>query len=361
MRIVQMLPTFAYGDAIGNHVLALHHALCKANYQSMIVADSIRRGVPRKVATPWAKYSPRPDDVVLYHLSTGAQMNTAFGELVCGKKVVVYHNVTPPQFFRGYDPESEKVCRRGLAAARELASKVDYAFAVSGFNRRDLQALGYRCPISVLPILVRFSDYDAAPDAGVLARYADDGVTNIVFTGRIVPNKKFEDVIKSFYYYKRDYNQKSRLILVGRYEKDDLYYKKLRVYANELELEDAVVFTGHISFAQILAYYHLADALLCLSQHEGFCVPLVEAMYFSVPVVAYDCCAVGETLGGAGVLSPTNDPQIVAGLLNKLLTDPDVKERALKNADERLKDFAHDKIEAQFLAELGKIVEGIDR
>lgn len=352
MRIVQMLPTFAYGDAIGNDVLALHQTLCDAHYKSIIVADSIGKSVARGTATPWTRYTPRPDDVVLYHLSTGSAMNSAFAELKCGKKLVRYHNITPPQFFRGYEPMAEKVCAEGLVAARELASKVDYAFAVSAFNKQGLRDMGYRCPISVLPILIKFSDYDAPPDAGILQKYQADGMTNIIFTGRVAPNKKHEDVIKSFYYYHRDYNKASRLFIVGRYEAQGLYYKKLSAYVEALGLQEAVVFTGHIPFTQILAYYKIADALLCLSQHEGFCVPLVEAMYFSVPVVAYDSCAVGETLGGAGLLSPSNDPQIIAGLLHRLLTDAALKAKTLANSRIRLADFSHDKIKAQFLAAL---------
>lgn len=358
MRIVQMLPAFAYGDAIGNDTLALHQTLRAAHYKCMIVAQVIDSRLPAGVAVPWEKYTARPDDVVLYHLSTGSEMNTAFGELNCAKKIVIYHNITPPQFFHGYYPEAEKSCAEGLAAARELAPKVDFAFADSAFNKQDLLDMGYACPISVLPILIKFSDYDKTPDAGVLQRYKDDGVTNIIFTGRIAPNKKHEDVIKSFYHYHRDYNASSRLILVGGYDQKNLYYQKLAAYTRALGLRDSVVFTGHIPFAQILAYYKLADALLCLSQHEGFCVPLVEAMYFSVPVVAYDCCAVGETLGGAGLLSPSNDPQMMAGLLNKLLEDEELRKKTIANGRERLQAFAHDKIKEQFLAELVKQIDG---
>lgn len=115
-----------------------------------------------------------------------------------------------------------------------------------------------------------------------MEHYKDDGYTNFIFVGRVAPNKKQEDVIRAFYCYKKYCNPKSRLFIVGSYNGMERYYHRLRRYVGALEL-DNVVFTGHIPFAQILAYYHLADLFLCMSDHEGFCVPLVEAMYFNLP------------------------------------------------------------------------------
>ena len=143
--------------------------------------------------------------------------------------------------------------------------------------------MGYTCPIDVLPILIPFDDYAKTPSQQVIDRYSD-GYTNLIFTGRIAPNKRQEDVIRAFYDYKKFYNPKSRLILVGGHNGMERYYHRLKSYINALELED-VVFPGHIKFDEILAYYKIADVFLCQSEHEGFCVPLVEAMYFDVPVV----------------------------------------------------------------------------
>ena len=130
----------------------------------------------------------------------------------------------------------------------------------------------------------------------------DDDYVNILFTGRVVPNKKQEDVIEAFYYYKRFIQPKSRLILVGSFAGIDKYHDQLEAYVNKLGLED-VIFTGQIKFDEILAYYQLADLFLCMSEHEGFCVPIVEAMYFNVPVIARDTSAIAWTLAGSDASS----------------------------------------------------------
>ena len=185
---------------------------------------------------------------------------------------------------------------QGIKAAKRLAKTADYAIAVSEYNKQDLIRLGFTCDIEVLPILIPFEDYEKKPNAGVLRRYDDDYV-NILFTGRIVPNKKQEDVIETFYYYKKYINPKSRLILAGSYVDVGKYHEKLELFARKLGLAD-VIFTGQIRFDEILAYYRLADVFLCMSEHEGFCVPLVEAMYFDVPMYNDD---MRENLPGRSV------------------------------------------------------------
>ena len=156
--------------------------------------------------------------------------------------------------------------------------------------------MGYTCPIDVCPILIPFSDYEKEPDRRVLRRYKGDGKTNLLFVGRIAPNKKQENVIRAFYFYHKYYSPDSRLFLVGSWSGMESYYERLCDYVKALGIAEHVVFTGHIRFDEILAYYHLADVFLCMSEHEGFCVPLVEAMYFHVPIVAYSCAAVPDTL-----------------------------------------------------------------
>ena len=165
--------------------------------------------------------------------------------------------------------------------------------------------MGYTCPMKVLPILIRFEDYEQEPDADVIRKYSD-GATNLLFVGRMAPNKKVEDVISAFAYYKEHYDKTARLFLVGSFQETDLYYQYLQKHIKKLGTHD-VIFSGHISFQAVLAYYKIADVFLCMSEHEGFCVPLVEAMYFGVPIVAYDSSAIADTLGGAGILLKNKD------------------------------------------------------
>lgn len=356
MRIVQILPVFAYGDAIGNDTVALCEMIKDCGFKTAIYAEVIDSRIFIKEAKDISKYSCDEDDIILYHLSTGSELNYRIARYPC-KKVVIYHNITPPVFFERYSVQAAKSCEDGLKAAKYLADKVDYALADSEFNRQDLLRMGYQCPVKVLPISIKFDDYRKKPNWKLIRKYKDPEYTNIIFTGRVAPNKKHEDLIKSFYYYKNYWNHKSRLFLVGGYAQTDPYYRKLRGYVEELELQD-VFFTGHIKFDELLAYYKIADIFLCLSEHEGFCVPLVEAMYFDVPIIAYDNCAVGDTLGGSGILTKTRDPEIVAGLLNRVAEDKELAEQMIYGQKEALHRFEHTRIKKIFTQEIAEIIKG---
>lgn len=356
MRIIQMLPTFAYGDAIGNDTIALYDTLKEIGYETYIYAEVIDARLPEKLAKQIGKYKCREDDVILYHLSTGSKLNYELAKFSC-RKGIIYHNITPPEFFKHYSLEAEASCQAGLDSAKYLRDKVEFAFADSEFNKQDLINMGYTCPIFVLPILIKFDDYAKQPESKIIKRYKNVGYTNIIFTGRVAPNKKHENLIKSFYYYKNYWNPKARLFLVGGYSEKDRYYQQLKLYIQQLGIED-VYFTGHVKFNEILSYYNIADVYLCLSEHEGFCVPLVEAMYFKVPLIAYDKCAVGQTLGGAGLISTTNDPEIIAGLLDRLVKNKELRNQVIENEINRLKAFSHQIIKSKFLKDLKNIIEG---
>ena len=247
-------------------------------------------------------------------------------------------------------------CKEGIEGAKNLSDKADYCLADSEFNKQDLEEMGYKCKIDVLPILIPFEDYRREPDKEIVRQYTDDSYTNILFTGRIAPNKCHEDIIAAFYQYHKHYNEKSRLILVGNYEGMGKYYEKLRSYTRQLNIEKEVVFTGHIRFDEILAYYHVADIFLCMSEHEGFCVPLVESMFFNIPIVAYASSAIPDTLGGSGFLLKEKNPLETAGAINYILENDEVKNAILERQQERLKDFDHDVIEKQFLCYLREFI-----
>lgn len=356
MKVIQLLTTVSYGDAVSNDVLALHDTLVRAGYDTAVYAENIGKRVPKDVVFPVTECPKlNQKDIIIYHLSTGTDLNFKLTNMR-GRKIIIYHNITPPEFFENYSLSSKILCEDGYRGMKYLSAHADYCIADSEYNKSDLMKAGYQCEIDVLPILIPFDDYKKTPNAEVIEKYENDGYTNVLFTGRIAPNKKQEDVIKAFAYYQKHYNEKSRLILVGNYVGMERYYKRLLRYTRELGVKN-VIFPGHIGFDEILAYYKLADVFLCLSQHEGFCVPLVEAMCFDVPVVAYDSCAIAGTLGGAGILLPNNDPLEAAAAVNFVMTHSEVREKVIKNQRERLLDFEHDKIEQQFLTYLKGFIE----
>ena len=217
--------------------------------------------------------------------------------------------------------------------------------------------MGYTCPIDVRPVLIPYEDYKREPDAKTIQMY-DDDFLNILFVGRVAPHKKQEDIIRAFCYYNRNINKKSRLFLVGSDGGMESYSAALKKYVRELGLEEAVLFKGHVGFQEILAYYSVADLFLCMSEHEGFCVPLIEAMLFDVPVMAYNSTAIPYTLGGSGVLLEEKNPIFVAKVMQRVLEDKRLKEQVVKGQQERLRDFSYERIYAQLEKCMHRFIQG---
>lgn len=346
-RVVQLLPTLAYGDGVGNDALAMHDILSRNGFDTKIYAMEIHKKIDGQIALPVSEMPElTEDDCIIYHLSVGSTLDELLPSLK-GKKIIRYHNVTPPHFFSKYNKHLEGVCLEGVSAVKKLSAVADYCLADSEYNKKDLLDAGYRCEISVLPVIIPFGDYETTPDARILNRYRDR-YTNILFTGRIAPNKKQEDVILSFYHYQKYYNPKSRLFLVGSYAGTESYLQRLKLFVDRLGVKN-VIFTGHIKFEEILAYYKVAHLFLCMSEHEGFCIPLVEAMLFDLPVVAYETSGVTGTLNGSAFPVHEKDPLEIAGIIDYICRNRDLKEQLVAAQRERLKDFDTEKIERRFL------------
>ena len=354
MRIIQILPTLSFGDAIGNDTLALKGAIRDMGYETEVYAENIDKRLPAGSGLDISKLSGlKKDDIILYHKSTGTDLTFKIDEFKC-RRIMVYHNITPPEFFRPYSPAATALTEYGYKGVEYLKDKVEYCLADSSYNRSDLLRMGYTCPIDVRPILIRFEDYKQTPDEETIRKYSD-GKKNLIFVGRIAPNKKQEDVIRAFYHYKK-LNPESRLILVGSYSGMENYYNRLVKYAAALGLKDDVVFTGHIKFSAILAFYRIADVFVCMSAHEGFCVPLAEAMFFDVPIVALDTSAIYDTLGGSGFLVDDNDPVFVSRVIDRVLNDEALRNELISGQRRRLEDFSYEKIRDTFTEQLKNFI-----
>ena len=358
MKVIQLLPTISFGDAVGNDARAIRRILEEQGYETQIYAENIDERLPKGTALSVSEIpSLRDDDIILYHASTGTELNYKLPSLG-GRKMMIYHNITPPDFFKPYSQGAEQLCRSGLEGIRFLADKVEYCIADSEFNKQDLLRMGYTCPIDVCPILISFEDYEKKPDLGVLSCCRADGFTNILFVGRIAPNKKQEDVIAAFYYYHKYYNGESRLYLVGSWSGMDAYYRRLCDYVECLGLSEYVVFPGHITFHEILAYYHAADVFLCMSEHEGFCVPLVEAMYFKIPVVAYASSAIPETLGKCGLLLDEKKPAIVAAAIDRIIKSDTIRSYLREQQEKRIREFSFTQVRLILLEWIDNVMRG---
>jgi glycosyltransferase involved in cell wall biosynthesis len=231
---------------------------------------------------------------------------------------LVYHNITPPEYFVGVHPLLVQLCFMGRRELRAYPARVVLALGDSEYNRQELEAIGF-AETGVLPVVPSFAHLEGRPSPTIAAGF-DDGWTNVLFVGRVIPNKKLEDVIRIFHAYKTRYNPRSRLLFVGSFAGFDLYFAMLQDLVARLRTPD-VHFLGHVSNEELSAVYDIADVFLCASEHEGFCVPLVEAFHKGVPVLAYAATAVPATMDGAGVLFETKDPHHVAALVNAVVED----------------------------------------
>ncbi len=356
MKILQLMPTVSFGDAVSNDARAISKVMTEMGYKNAIYAENIDPKVKEPNIHKISKLPKiKDDDIIIFNHSTGTNLCYEIPKLP-GRKMMIYHNITPSHFFKGYNQSAVELTKDGYEGTKFLSDKIEYVMGDSAYNISELKGMGYSCPSYVRPILIPFDDYAKEPDKDVIAKYSGDGYVNIVFVGRIAPNKKHEDLIAAFAYYKKHINPKSRLILVGSHGGMERYKKCLSNYVDALMLDD-VIFTGQISFKAILAYYKIADVFLCLSEHEGFCVPLVEAMCFEKPIIAFDSSAVGETLGGSGILINDKNPVFVAMVIDRLVKDEALKKQIVEKQNERLKDFSYEKVRQSFIEGLNLFVK----
>ena len=325
-QVHQLLAALSYGDAIGNEALAIQKHLRAAGFASDIFAEKVHPRVAH-LARPLWEYAEvsGPQTVCVFHFSIGS----AAGRLIFhapDRLVAIYHNITPARFFLGFHPHLAGLCHHGRRELEAFAERTELGLGDSEFNRRELETAGFR-RTAVLPIVLDLAKYDR-PGSPVIERLYSDARTNLLFVGRMIPNKKIEDLIRVFAAYQRYVDPVSRLLLVGDYRGHERYFQRLLEMVDHLRL-DEVVFTGQVDDDDLQAYYRAADLFLCLSEHEGFCVPLQEAMVHGVPVVAYDAGAVRETLHGGGVLLRDKSPEVVAELVQRILTDEALRKGVL--------------------------------
>lgn len=326
MRIVQILPDFSSGDAIGNHVRLLNQQLEKCGYDTLVVAGHIAAGLQAS-AIPFQQYKSRNDDIVIYHYSTYSKLNRAVTRLN-NKLITNYHNITPGSYFRPYSKHMGRILDKARDDMQYLARASAAIIGDSTYNVAEFRKLIKEVPLTAIPICIDFSEYEQAPDTTVMSGTL--GRTNILFVGRIAPNKCQERCIEDFAYYNSNFENKAHLYLVGNDRGSENYKNRLTDFIDKNEIKN-VHFTGHISFAQMLAYYRTASIFLCESMHEGFCVPLIESMYFGIPIIARNTTAISETLGNGGILLNSESPREVASVIDGLLRDK-IRIQEIRNA-----------------------------
>jgi glycosyltransferase involved in cell wall biosynthesis len=313
-----LLPDIVYGDAISNQAINIRDYLRGRGYASEIFVKR-REARMEGEARLFDPALIAPANALLYHHSIGSEL-TAFAVEHAGAKCLVYHNITPAAYYEPYRPGFAWMLETGRAHLPRLAPHFACSVGDSAFNAAELAACGFESP-GVLPIICDPAKWNLRADAALMDRL-QDGRINLLFVGRIAPNKKQDELIEAFAEY-RQLDARSRLIIAGEGRASDFYYTRLVRLIAALDLSEHVIITGQITEAELLAYYRTAHLYWSLSEHEGFGVPLVEAMWFDVPVLAYRSAAVPETLGEAGLMFDSKDDLRAAARLAKLLTRDD--------------------------------------
>jgi glycosyltransferase involved in cell wall biosynthesis len=350
--IHQLLPNLSYGDAISNEARQIRDGLREVGYRSEIWV----RFIDPRVSDQCRRYEPgaiTATDGLLYHHSIGSEV-TPVAVAHPGPKCLIYHNITPAEFFAPYRPEFAPLLRDGREALWTLARSFPHSVGDSAYNAEELALYGFASP-GILPLAIDPGQWHEPPDEALMRRL-QDGKRNLLFVGRYAPNKCQHHLIEAFAHY-LNLDDQARLILIGGSEPDDPYRRHLQSRIDALELHEAILLTDQISDAELHAYYRTAHLFWSLSEHEGFCAPLIEAMWFDLPVLALRSSAVPETLGEAGLmLADKNDLATVAGLAHRLITDDGLHASVLEKQRQRRKDFLPEAVRSRLLAMVGALV-----
>ncbi len=346
MKIHQFVHTLTVGDAISDEARSISRLLRAEGIQSEIYSAHWHGKYDGEVRS----YKQFEDDLnaengapvaIVLHYSIGSPLNTLYLSHPGVKRAVIYHNLTPDRWFQGYNPRVTSDLTRGKDELPQIVNAADLCLADSGYNEKDLLALGAKRS-HVLPLLVDLAKWSVPANAGIAGAVRGRASVNVVHVGRFAPNKCIEDIIRAFYFYHHKIEQKSHLWLIGSEVDTEIYSFELRNLVRELRLQDAVSFPGSLADSEVKAVYENADLYLCMSEHEGFCVPLIEAMYFSVPVIAFDSSAVGETLGDGGLLVGRKSPAELAELMAVVMSDGGLREKLKQQGRNRVQKFSEE-------------------
>jgi glycosyltransferase involved in cell wall biosynthesis len=342
MIVNQWVPAAHRGDAIGDSARRVRGLLRGLGHESEIYAmtmdDDLRGDV-----LDWTDPAAKRGDLTIFHFALVSPMTAEFARLPRGR-VLQYHNVTPAHFFAPYDTNVFRLCALSRTDLKTLVGHTDAALGDSEYNRQELEDMGFT-NTGVFPIALDLGKIVNAPRVPTLEAIMTDGLTNFLFVGRIVPNKKIEDFIRLAEFYKRYVDIAYRFIFVGRTDGIPRYYNMIRQLIHEFEIpRDRVIFTGAVPDDELATYYRTADVYVSLSEHEGFCVPLLEAMSADLPVLAYSSTAVPDTLGGAGIQFAPKDLEYAAELLGELAYNDTLRAQVIAGQRARLNDFGDARI-----------------
>lgn len=345
MRIDQHTPTITLHDAVSNNVLTLRNILRKHNFKTEIYAENIDPKLNENILHS-NRYRAKEKDLLILHVSIGSEFYEDLSN-VKSKIMMIYHNITPPNFFLDSGGAIYESAKRGIEQLKKIRPYIDYVAADSRFNARELEELGYK-DVKVLSL---------ACDASSMLKLQNDNLkenlkkqTNILFVGRIAPNKCQPDLVKAFYIYNKYFNRNSHLYMVGGFDGMEYYKEKIENLIDRLKLRDNVFFTGKVSEEDKATYFQNSSIYLSMSEHEGFCVPAVESMFAGLPILAYYYSgALPDTANTGAIYFTKKNYFEVAALMDELVNNKPLRKKIIKNQKKELEKFELKQLENNFI------------
>ena len=277
--IHQIVPSLNSGDGIGNYVRAVRQHLLRRGAHSLIYVLYADKHMSDE-CTFFDSEKLHDSDIILYHYSVKSEMTHHVLEH-SGEKVLIYHNITPAVFYQEYWPDFAVELALGRTELKNIAPFFHHSWGVSRYNCKELQKYGFQTP-DLVPIVIEPEKWDCSPDPDLM-KELQTGKTNILFTGRMAPNKRQDHLVEAFGWL-QSMIPEAHLYLVGGYESADPYYREVCGIIEKFHLQNHVTITGKVSDRELQAYFKTAHLYWSMSEHEGFGVPLIEAMWFDVPV-----------------------------------------------------------------------------
>ncbi len=335
MEIIQVLDALDYGDGVSNDVIDKSLLIKELGYTTSIYSKYCddRLADTRKDIK---ELQTNTDDIIIHHYSGYSNIVDKIRTCNC-KKIFVYHNITPPEFLGG---EAKKSCENGLKQLNNIKRFYDYFVGDSDYNVSCLKDMNICRNADVLPIMVDFGDKKIISNK-------KNNITNFLFVGRIAQNKKIEDIIDLFDYYYNNIDCNSKLFFVGNDQYFNDYTTMLLDHVKTLSSSNNIVFTGKVSDKLLEKHYQESDVFVCMSEHEGFCIPVLEGMFFQIPVFAYDAGAISFTMGDSGILIKSKQYDEISKLIYLILSNKNLKDKILESQNTNLLRFSKNRVKGK--------------
>jgi glycosyltransferase involved in cell wall biosynthesis len=359
-RVGILSPSLTTADAVSNDAVGMFDVLTRRGHDVRLFCETHSLSHSRIYdVSKVGSFLKVPDDILIYHYARGWNQGLELLQKLKCRRVIKYHNVTPAGYFAGFNSTDQELCEAGRKQLVDVvAAQCDLYLSASTFSMQELLELG-AAPSKTFVVppfhhIDRLAQITADPKT--LRRNSKPGA-HILAVGRVAPHKGLLQLLEVFAHYYHGCNRKSRLIIVGKGgEGFSPYSRLLHRAVDKLNLSEVVVFTGGVSDEILKAYYQLADAFVTTSEHEGFCVPLVEAMSMRLPIAAYAAAAIPETLGDAGIVWKDRDPLLMAETINLFLKDSAVRDALAERGRHRYEAmFSNEKIESTFLQAMARL------